>query len=510
MNTLENLISELNKYGSSLSNLKNLIDKISELTGETLENDATKVFIDSILSIPSFDEYDSVFLNFKESIYLDRLNSTKKNKTKIIELEKKVILNLKQSGINDPTLNHKISQYFKQINGLEKVDNLEKINKEELVVNYEYDSLMFDYKKYQEKGIIKGLKEVEDIFGSSKEVPLEFPSEKLLNNKNEIDAKLNEFRRVKDLIELNPEFSIIKSSYEKTIYKLNEYIETLEYELKNINLELSKTDYVLIKESVENARLEEKENEKAKDENRENILETKKKELEEEKRKKNPNYIKIETLQKEIEKLEEETYKEEKGITEETKEEQAKIDENNEKTKEDELEFKKSEDEVLLDKAQFIKLREEAKKQLYEENKDLKTEMSFIDYEQLILNRMNKLLNERINHRNIEDIKLNLYKQDRTLNLNEEDKERLEKYEPKQEEIDEYEYVSMLYMEKETEIMNKSIKDEYEFIAVIQELLLNDDLDLSDYESMLEELEQDINLSNNEKQELIDEIKNKL
>ena len=75
---LKDLQNKMNDHGDSLSKVSQILNKISEVASKSLETDIQKSFIDSILSIPAFDEYDTVFTAFKESIYEDRLNNSKK------------------------------------------------------------------------------------------------------------------------------------------------------------------------------------------------------------------------------------------------------------------------------------------------------------------------------------------------------------------------------------------------------------------------------------------------
>lgn len=225
----------------------------------------------------------------------------------MVSLEKEAIQALKTSKIFDSSINKGIMAYFTGINNLQSVTNLAKKNNEKIKINYEYDSLAFDYNHYREMGAIDGLKEVQDIFGATKLVPFEMPSKELVDQKNELDQKLNEFKRVKDLISQNPEFtSIIKSSYPKTLSKLDEYIEKYEMQVTLVNESLAKTDYKEIKEAVENARINAQKEVIEDDKNKEDILESKKRELEDLKVQSNPNFARIEALQNEIATLEKE------------------------------------------------------------------------------------------------------------------------------------------------------------------------------------------------------------
>ncbi|MBD9115486.1 hypothetical protein EGP95_06910, partial [bacterium] len=123
-------------------------------------------------------------------------------------------------------------------------------------------------------------------------------------------------------------------------------------------------------------------------------------------------------------------------------------------------------------------------------------------YEAKVSEYMQKVRNERIQNRSIEDIKFDLYKQDRTLTDEVTDKE----FDKKSDKIDEYENAATMYLEKENEILDRSLQEENDFKAMLNELDNNPDLDLSDYEKMLEELNKQTILTEEEKEELTAEI----
>lgn len=490
---LKKLQNKMNDHGDSLSKVSQILNKISEVASKSLETDIQKSFIDSILSIPAFDEYDTVFTAFKESIYEDRLNNSKRARSSLVSLEKEAIQDLRTSKIFDPAINKGIMSYFTRINNIQSVDNLTKKNKDRIEITYEYDSLIFDYNHYKEMGVIDGLKESQDIFGSTKRVPFEIPSKEMVDEKNELDQKLNEFKRVKDLISQNPEFtSVIKSSYPKTLNKLDEYIEKYETQVKIVNESLAKTDYKEIKEAVENARINAKKETNENDKNKENILDSKKRELESLKLQSNPNYARIEALQNEIAALEKEVKSEEK-THEELKDENISAEK---------VEFEKSDDETLVENADYINIRAEAIKRLNDDEPGLESKVLPSIYEAKVSEYMQKVRNERIQNRSIEDIKFDLYKQDRTLTDEVTDKE----FDKKSDKIDEYENAATMYLEKENEILDRSLQEENDFKAMLNELDNNLDLDLSDYEKMLEELNKQTILTEEEKEELTAEI----
>lgn len=490
---LKKLQNKMNDHGDSLSKVSQILNKISEVASKSLETDIQKSFIDSILSIPAFDEYDTVFTVFKESIYEDRLNNSKRARSSLVSLEKEAIQNLRTSKIFDPAINKGIMSYFTRINNIQSVNNLTKKNKDRIEITYEYDSLIFDYNHYKEMGVIDGLKESQDIFGSTKRVPFEIPSKEMVDEKNELDQKLNEFKRVKDLISQNPEFtSVIKSSYPKTLNKLDEYIEKYETQVKIVNESLAKTDYKEIKEAVENARINAKKETNENDKNKENILDSKKRELESLKLQSNPNYARIEALQNEIAALE-------KGVKSEEKTHEELKDENISAEK---VEFEKSDDETLVENADYINIRAEAIKRLNDDEPGLESKVLPSIYEAKVSEYMQKVRNERIQNRSIEDIKFDLYKQDRTLTDEVTDKE----FDKKSDKIDEYENAATMYLEKENEIFDRSLQEENDFKAMLNELDNNPDLDLSDYEKMLEELNKQTILTEEEKEELTAEI----
>ena len=490
---LKSLQNKMNDHGDSLSNVSQILNKISEVASKSLETDIQKSFIDSILSIPAFDEYDTVFTAFKESIYEDRLNNSKKARSSLVSLEKEAVQNLRTSKVFDPAINKEIMSYFTRINNIQSVNNLTKKNKDRIEITYEYDSLIFDYNHYKEMGVIDGLKESQDIFGSIKRVPFEIPSKEMVDEKNELDQKLNEFKRVKDLISQNPEFtSVIKSSYPKTLNKLDEYIEKYETQVKIVNESLAKTDYKEIKEAVENARINAKKETNENDKNKENILDSKKRELESLKLQSNPNYARIEALQNEIAALEKEVKSEEK-THEELKDENISAEK---------VEFEKSDDETLVENADYINIRAEAIKRLNDDEPGLESKVLPSIYEAKVSEYMQKVRNERIQNRSIEDIKFDLYKQDRTLTDEVTDKE----FDKKSDKIDEYENAATMYLEKENEVLDRSLQEENDFKAMLNELDNNPDLDLSDYEKMLEELNKQTILTEEEKEELTAEI----
>lgn len=490
---LKKLQNKMNDHGDSLSKVSQILNKISEVASKSLETDIQKSFIDSILSIPAFDEYDTVFTAFKESIYEDRLNNSKRARSSLVSLEKEAIQNLRTSKIFDPAINKGIMSYFTKINNIQSVNNLTKKNKDRIEITYEYDSLIFDYNHYKEMGVIDGLKESQDIFGSTKRVPFEIPSKEMVDEKNELDQKLNEFKRVKDLISQNPEFtSVIKSSYPKTLNKLDEYIEKYETQVKIVNESLAKTDYKEIKEAVENARINAKKETNENDKNKEKILDSKKRELESLKLQSNPNYARIEALQNEIAALEKEVKSEEK-THEELKDENISAEK---------VEFEKSDDETLVENADYINIRAEAIKRLNDDEPGLESKVLPSIYEAKVSEYMQKVRNERIQNRSIEDIKFDLYKQDRTLTDEVTDKE----FDKKSDKIDEYENAATMYLEKENDILDRSLQEENDFKAMLNELDNNPDLDLSDYEKMLEGLNKQTILTEEEKEELTAEI----
>lgn len=480
-NILEKLKTSIDNYGGDALKIVDALNAINDIAIGTIETDAMKSFIDSLLSIPAFDEYDEVFSSFKETIYLDRLSNSKKARGKMISLEKDVINVLKSSNVFDPSINKELMSFFKEVNSIQSVTNLEKKNKERLKIEYEYDSLMFDYKRYKEAGLIDGVKEVQDIFGGTKIVPFEIPSKEMVDEKNRLDQKLNEFKRVKEMIEKNPEFtSTIKSVYPKTLNKLDEYIEEYELKVKMVNESLGKTDYKEIKEAVLNARLEHLEKRDEKDLNKENILEAKKAELENLKVQNPPNYSRIEALQAEI-----------KALEKEKKEENTLDDQKDEELSEEKNTFEKSDDEEILEKASFIDLREEASKRIFEENPNALEQLGALKYEELVNEYMHRIRDERVKNRDLKDVEFDLYKQDRTLTDEVEDKN----FDEYSEKIEEYENVANLYIEKENEILDESLKNGDEFKSMLEELEQKDEIDLSDYERLLEELDKEEILS---------------
>lgn len=489
LNKLQNRISN---HGDNLSEVTQILNKVSTVAANSLETDIQRSFIDSLLSMPAFDEYDTIFSDFKEAIYEDRLNNSKKARSSLVSLEKEAIQALKTYKIFDSSINKGIMAYFKGINNLQSVTNLAKKNNEKIKINYEYDSLAFDYNNYREMGAIDGLKEVQDIFGATKLVPFEMPSKELVDQKNELDQKLNEFKRVKDLISQNPEFtSIIKSSYPKTLSKLDEYIEKYEMQVTLVNESLAKTDYKEIKEAVENARINAQKEVIEDDKNKEDILESKKRELEDLKVQSNPNFARIEALQNEIATLEKEE-KQEK-TPEELKEENISAEK---------VVFEKSDDETLVENADYINIRAEAIKRLKENEPELESKVLPSIYEARVSEYMQRIRNERVQNRSLEDIKFDLYKQDRTLTDEVVDKN----FGKKSDKIDEYENAANKYIEKENEVLDRSLQEEKFFQSLLNELDTNTDLDLSDYEKMLEELDKQTILTEEEKEELTAEI----
>ena len=55
---LKKLENRMSTYGSDLSELTQTVNKINELALSSVEDNIKKSFIDSLLSIPAFDEYD--------------------------------------------------------------------------------------------------------------------------------------------------------------------------------------------------------------------------------------------------------------------------------------------------------------------------------------------------------------------------------------------------------------------------------------------------------------------
>lgn len=488
---LESIQKRMDEREYKYDDLNQILEKINSIAINSKESEIKRSFIDTLLSIPAFDEYDSIFASFKETIYQDRMNSSKKSRSSLIGLEKEAIECLKSSNISDPLLNRDLLKYFKGVNSIQSVDSLEKKNKQRIHINYEYDSLMFDYNEYMKNGLIDGLKETQDIFGATKYVPFEIPSKQLVDQKNELDQKLNEFKRVKDLVSQNPEFaSTIRSSYPSTLSKLDEYIEKYEQNVKIVNESLAKTDYKEIKEAVEKARISKSKESNLEDKNKKNILEAKKSELENLKVQANPNYARIEALEKEIAELSHEEN------NEKTKEEMK-----DEKVSEEKVTFEKSDDETLVEDADYINIRAEAIKKLDEEIPDLKEKASKTQYEIKVNEYMKKVVEERVQRRDIKDVEFELFKQDRTLT----DEVSDEKFDKNDERIAEYENAASMYMEKENELFDASLKGQDKYKNIISRLE-SPDLDLSDYEQMLDELDEIDILTNDEKEELIDEI----
>ena len=259
-----------------------------------------------------------------------------------------------------------------------------------------------------------------------------------------------------------------------------------------MNESLAKTDYKEIKEAVENARINAKKETNENDKNKENILDSKKRELEALKLQSNPNYARIEALQNEIAALEKEEQKEEK-THEELKDENISAEK---------VEFEKSDDETLVENADYINIRAEAIKRLNDDEPGLEGKVLPSIYEAKVSEYMQKVRNERIQNRSIEDIKFELYKQDRTLT----DEVTDEEFDKKSDKIDEYENAATMYLEKENEVLDRSLQEENDFKALLNELDNNPDLDLSDYEKMLEELDKQTILTEEEKEELTAEI----
>ena len=206
----------------------------------------------------------------------------------------------------------------------------------------------------------------------------------------------------------------------------------------------------------------------------------------------NPNYARIEALQNEIAALEKEEQKEEK-THEELKDENISAEK---------VEFEKSDDETLVENADYINIRAEAIKRLNDDEPGLEGKVLPSIYEAKVSEYMQKVRNERIQNRSIEDIKFELYKQDRTLT----DEVTDEEFDKKSDKIDEYENAATMYLEKENEVLDRSLQEENDFKALLNELDNNPDLDLSDYEKMLEELDKQTTLTEEEKEELTAEI----
>ena len=137
-NILDKLKTSIDNYGGDALKIVDALNAINDIAIGTIETDAMKSFIDSLLSIPAFDEYDEVFSSFKETIYLDRLSNSKKARGKMISLEKDVINVLKLSNVFDPSINKGLMSFFKGVNSIHSVTNLEKKNKERLKIEYEY------------------------------------------------------------------------------------------------------------------------------------------------------------------------------------------------------------------------------------------------------------------------------------------------------------------------------------------------------------------------------------
>lgn len=63
LNKLQNRISN---HGDNLSEVTQILNKISTVAANSLETDIQRSFIDSLLSMPAFDEYDTIFLILKK------------------------------------------------------------------------------------------------------------------------------------------------------------------------------------------------------------------------------------------------------------------------------------------------------------------------------------------------------------------------------------------------------------------------------------------------------------
>ena len=287
-------------------------------------------------------------------------------------------------------------------------------------------------------------------------------------------------------------YSEIVKSYKDLPIKYNQWCSVVRWE-KETRPFLRSREFFWQEGHTVHATSEEAEKEtNENDKNKENILDSKKRELESLKLQSNPNYARIEALQNEITVLEKEVKSEEK-THEELKDENISAEK---------VEFEKSDDETLVENADYINIRAEAIKRLNDDEPGLESKVLPSIYEAKVSEYMQKVRNERIQNRSIEDIKFDLYKQDRTLTDEVTDKE----FDKKSDKIDEYENAATMYLEKENEILDRSLQEENDFKAMLNELDNNPDLDLSDYEKMLEELNKQTILTEEEKEELTAEI----
>ena len=157
---------------------------------------------------------------------------------------------------------------------------------------------------------------------------------------------------------------------------------------------------------------------------------------------------------------------------------------------EDKVTFEKSDDEDLIEDATFINLREEAIKKMKENDPELKNITSLKDYEAKVNENMQAIRDERIKNRDIKDVEFDLYKQDRTLTDEVEDTE----FDKNDDKIVEYENAARMYMEKENEVFEDSLNREENIKSLLDELD-DSELDLSDYEEMLRELDENLEIS---------------
>ena len=157
---------------------------------------------------------------------------------------------------------------------------------------------------------------------------------------------------------------------------------------------------------------------------------------------------------------------------------------------EDKVTFEKSDDEDLIEDATFINLREEAIKKMKENDPELKNITSLKDYEAKVNEYMQAIRDERIKNRDIKDVEFDLYKQDRTLTDEVEDTE----FDKNDDKIVEYENAARMYMEKENEVFEDSLNREENIKSLLDELD-DSELDFSDYEEMLRELDENLEIS---------------
>lgn len=156
----------------------------------------------------------------------------------------------------------------------------------------------------------------------------------------------------------------------------------------------------------------------------------------------------------------------------------------------------------MVENADYINIRAEAIKRLKEDEPELESKVLPSIYEARVSEYMQRIRNERVQNRSLEDIKFDLYKQDRTLT----DEVVDENFDKKSDKIDEYENAANMYIEKENEVLDRALQEEKFFQSLLNELDTNTDLDLSDYEKMLEELDKQTILTEEEKEELTAEI----